>query len=416
MTTETLRSSIQTNGKAKKMIDEILTHGTMTSAVLTVGENNAVIKGNTNVTVKLPSVFLDNVSVDPEWYKKAIHAALDKDPGLLTRKPGEGDKPLPFGWRANTNHNYTLNAINDIAIFLKQKKSKRPDPWLKSARESAQKNYMETHPLDDENHADVADAGADSENQESDEADEAEEAEEAEEEDGDSDDEAEAEGAGVVCTMAITAEPDGVCCDQCGARGLWGATPCPHCDHPGVDDESDGTADAAVGRKRARNRASAPVNLTKKERTMWNEACDEEDDAVGVAISVADDKRQRIAEAADARAAEQAKIDIRREVVWRIWRSNIRRKYVGDLEKRARGKHPNRHIQCECNADGECPLQGVLHLLNISDYEVDHDTERTDGGEDDPGLAKLNLMTRICHGRKTSKAREARSANRVSEE
>lgn len=116
------------------------------------------------------------------------------------------------------------------------------------------------------------------------EAEEEEEEEEAEEEEGEeqeseaekeeSEDEAgsesEDERAGVARTLDITAEPNGVCCDQCGACGLWGTDPCPNCGHPGADGAvSEHTDELAVTLPPAKRQK--PTNLTEEVSSEWDE-------------------------------------------------------------------------------------------------------------------------------------------------
>ena len=90
--------------------------------------------------------------------------------------------------------------------------------------------------------------------------------------------------------------------------------------------------------------------------------------------------------------------EVERETVQRIKRLKIRRKYIDALEQRAKAKHREGALMCECGC--KVTLFGG-NPLDIHDMEVDHEDELADGGADDPGIDGLTLMTRICHGRKT---------------
>jgi hypothetical protein len=146
---------------------------------------------------------------------------------------------------------------------------------------------------------------------------------EEQEEEGDansdeSDDDSKAEGAGVACTLAITAEPNGVYCDQCGARGLWGTDPCPHCGDPGTDDESDkesdDTADAAVGEKRPSCDALLAACKSYTNRNVTAKYA-----AVKKAVMELEVARNKVDEEAAAEASKSALLKVREKITSNTW-------------------------------------------------------------------------------------------------
>ena len=165
-----------------------------------------------------------------------------------------------------------------------------------------QEAEAEEEEADDEGEEEAADGEEEEAEAESEAEDEAEPEDEAESE-------AEAEGAGLARTLAITAEPNGVCCDQCGARGLWGTDPCPHCGHPGPDEESEDTDELAVTLPPAKRQK--PPNLTEEVSSEWDELEAKLDAIERAAAAAATEARKA--------ASKQALYKLRGEITPRAW-------------------------------------------------------------------------------------------------